>query len=84
MDAPLFCSTNRPLCHCLNVDADEVRAAIDDGGLQTVRQVSQACGAGGGCTSCHRHIKRMLAEAAADRQHERQTEPAREPAFGFA
>jgi bacterioferritin-associated ferredoxin len=80
MDMPLFCSTPRPLCHCLNVEADEVRAAIDQGELQTVRQVSVACGAGSGCTSCHRHIKRMLAQAAA----ERQAEPALEPALGFA
>ena len=80
VDVPLFCSTHRPLCHCLNVEADEVRAAIDDGGLQTVRQVSQTCGAGGGCTSCHRHIKRMLAQAAA----ERQAETALEPVLGFA
>lgn len=84
MDAPLFCSTNRPLCHCLNVDAAEVQAAIDDGGLQTVRQVTHACGAGGGCTSCHRHIKKLLAQAAAERQVERQTEPVMEPVFGFA
>ncbi|MDZ4687649.1 MAG: (2Fe-2S)-binding protein [Planctomycetaceae bacterium] len=80
MDQPLFCSTPRPLCHCLNVDVSEVRDAIDAGGLQTVRQVSQSCGAGGGCTSCHRHIKRLLSQAA----EVRQAEPTLEPVFGFA
>ena len=80
MDVPAFCSTPRPLCHCLNVDAGEVRAAIHEGDLQTVRQVSQACGAGGGCTSCHRHIKRLIAEAAAQRT----CETALEPVLGFA
>lgn len=68
----------RPLCHCLNVHADEIRQAIDESGLCTVRQVTQTCGAGGGCMACHRHIKRMLAEAAAERQ------PAGQMALGFA
>ncbi len=71
--------TVRPLCHCLHVFADEVQQAIDLDGCQTVRQVTANCGAGGGCTACHRHIKRMLAEAAAARAEE-----AAAPAFGFA
>ncbi len=73
-----FCRV-RPLCHCLGVHADEIRDAIADGGLATVRQVTQSCGAGGGCTACHRHIKRFLAEAAAERAVE-----AALPAYGFA
>lgn len=57
----------RPLCQCLRVYEDEVRQTIADGGLTTVRQVAQsACGAGSGCTACHRHIRRLLAEAAAE------------------
>jgi bacterioferritin-associated ferredoxin len=36
--------------------------------LNTVRGVTKACGAGGGCLSCHRHIKRMLHEHAAQRR----------------
>jgi NifU-like protein len=72
------CPAARPLCHCLRVYADEVRQAIDEGELTSVKQVTQACGAGGGCTACHRHIKRFLAEAAHARVDEAQ------PAFGFA
>lgn len=68
----------RPLCHCLQVHADEVRQAIDEAGLTTVRQVTQSCGAGGGCMACHRHIKRMLAEAAAAQHAEGAM-----PALGF-
>lgn len=52
----------RPLCHCLNISEGEVREAIEEHGLQTVRGVAKACGAGGGCTACHRHIKRLLNE----------------------
>ncbi|OYW19802.1 MAG: hypothetical protein B7Z55_08230 [Planctomycetales bacterium 12-60-4] len=73
-----FCRV-RPTCHCLGVHGDEIRDAIADGQLSTVRQVTQSCGAGGGCTACHRHIKRFLAEAAAERAAE-----AAMPAYGFA
>jgi|GEM_PF-1656060 len=70
----------RPLCHCLGVHADEIRQAIDEKELATVRQVTKSCGAGGGCTACHRHIKRFLAEAAA----ERAALESAVPAYGFA
>ena len=57
-------SQPRPLCHCLDVQADEVHAAIVEDDLSTVRGVTKSCGAGGGCNACHRHIKRMLHEHA--------------------
>jgi NAD(P)H-nitrite reductase large subunit len=50
------------LCHCLGIHAEDVKACIVEQDLMTVRQVTKACGAGGGCTSCHRHIKRLLHE----------------------
>ena len=60
----LQCPTDvtRPLCHCLNISECEVREAIAENSLQTVRGVAIACGAGGGCTACHRHIKGLLNE----------------------
>ena len=60
----LQCPTEgtRPLCHCLNISECEVREAIAEYDLQTVRGVAKTCGAGGGCTACHRHIKRLLNE----------------------
>lgn len=70
----------RPICHCLRVEETEIREVIEDSELQTVRQVTAACGAGGGCTACHRHIKRFLAEAARNRAA--QVEP--EVVLGFA
>lgn len=55
-------AASRTVCHCLNVSEHEIRAAIDEHDPQTIRAVSQVCGAGGGCMSCHRHIRRMLNE----------------------
>lgn len=52
----------RPLCHCLRVMEADVRETIIACELSTVREVTRACGAGGGCMACHRHIKRLLAE----------------------
>lgn len=56
--------TTKPqyLCRCLRVSEEEVRDAIAVSNPETVRGVTQACGAGGGCMACHRHIKRLLAE----------------------
>ncbi|MBI1348478.1 hypothetical protein GC163_19565 [bacterium] len=73
-------SSTRPTCHCLGVTAEEIREEIAAQDLTSVRQVTKACGAGGGCTACHRHIKRFLAEAAA----ERAATESLVPAFGFA
>ncbi len=50
------------LCRCLRVTEGEVREAVAVSNAETVRGVTQACGAGGGCMACHRHIKRVLAE----------------------
>lgn len=75
--------SHRPVCHCLGVTEGEIRHAIDACDLATVRQVSHACGAGSGCTACHRHIKRYLHEAAQRRLAE-QHQSAGEPVLGFA
>ncbi len=60
-------SQRRYLCHCLRVSEDQVRESVQIGELQTVRQVISACGAGGGCMACHRHIKRVISEESAHR-----------------
>lgn len=56
----------RPICHCLGVDELDIRSTIEQQDLVNVRQVTTACGAGGGCTACHRHIKRYIAEHRAE------------------
>jgi bacterioferritin-associated ferredoxin len=57
---------NRPgyLCRCLRVTEDQVREAVSTCDLQTIRCVTQATGAGGGCMACHRHIRKILNEGA--------------------
>jgi bacterioferritin-associated ferredoxin len=66
--SPSEASSVRPTCHCLNVTEGEIRQAIADNELHSVRGVSQACGAGSGCMSCHRHIRRMLNERVLQRR----------------
>lgn len=56
----------RPICHCLGIEEQTIRTTIEQQDLANVRQVTIACGAGGGCTACHRHIKRYLAEHRAE------------------
>lgn len=51
---------NRVVCRCLNVTEDQIAEAIEDGDLNTVRDVRKATGAGTGCMCCHSEIKRML------------------------
>lgn len=53
---------HRPICRCLNVMESDILEAISEHEPQTVQGVSQICGAGAGCMSCHRHIRRMLNE----------------------
>jgi bacterioferritin-associated ferredoxin len=74
----------RPVCHCLGVHADEIHTCIAEQDLNNVRHVTKACGAGAGCTSCHRHIKRMLAEHAAQKRMTTMAEVAIEPLLGCA
>ena len=58
----------RPLCRCLDVTESDIREAISEHEPQTVQGVSQICGAGAGCMSCHRHIRRMLNDRAVCRR----------------
>ena len=52
----------RPLCHCFGISHADVKESIEQHDLVSVRGITQACGAGGGCTACHRHLKRLLNE----------------------
>jgi bacterioferritin-associated ferredoxin len=50
------------VCLCQGVPEKRVRACIA-AGARTRQQVTDACGAGDGCGSCHRTIKTMIVEA---------------------
>lgn len=49
------------VCHCAAVNDAGVRAAIASGAT-TINEVSDACGAGGGCGGCRPMICRLLGE----------------------
>ena len=61
-DGSATAEAERPVCHCLNLTESEIREVISEHEPRTVQGVSQMCGAGAGCMSCHRHIRRMLNE----------------------
>jgi bacterioferritin-associated ferredoxin len=65
---PVHAESHRVVCHCLNVTEHEIRETITENDPQSIRGVSQACGAGAGCMSCHRHIRRMLNEHVVQRR----------------
>ncbi|MBM4243564.1 MAG: (2Fe-2S)-binding protein [Deltaproteobacteria bacterium] len=49
------------VCLCQGVSDRSVRASIE-AGARTRQQVTNACGAGDGCGTCHRTIKSLIAE----------------------
>lgn len=52
------------LCHCLNVTESQVKTAIAEHKLETVKQVMSCTQAGGGCNSCHASILALIDAAA--------------------
>ncbi|MBX3438160.1 MAG: (2Fe-2S)-binding protein, partial [Planctomycetaceae bacterium] len=50
-------TTDRVLCHCLQVKESQVAESVIFYGAETVRDVVRTCGAGGGCNSCHARIR---------------------------
>ena len=51
---------NRLVCHCLQVTEEMLLSAIEEAGCQTVRDLRQHTGAGGGCTACQRKLRTYL------------------------
>ena len=50
----------RLVCRCLQVTEDALLAALDAGGIHTLRDIRKCTGAGEGCTACHRKLKGYL------------------------
>ena len=76
---PVHADSPRPICHCLNVTEQEIREVIAEHEPQSIRGVSQVCGAGAGCMSCHRHIRRMLNERVLHRRSQMLGDATAEP-----
>jgi bacterioferritin-associated ferredoxin len=56
--------TDRMICHCLQIRESDVRAAVECGAVQSIRDVMNATTAGTGCTACHCAIRQILEERA--------------------
>ena len=48
------------ICTCFGVSEKRIEQAISEKSLRTVREVTRACNAGGGCQSCHPLIEEIL------------------------
>ena len=49
------------ICKCVGVDVEQIERSIRDHDLRTREDVTLRTRAGGGCTSCHADIARLLA-----------------------
>ena len=55
------------ICTCFCVSERTIQREIRDHNLKSVRQVTAACNAGGGCRSCYSLIEDLLEEVKSDR-----------------
>ena len=51
---------DRVVCACLQVTECQLRAAVEQNGVQTVRELIHATEAGTGCTACHGRLESYL------------------------
>ncbi len=54
-------SENKTVCHCIDVDADTIRAAISEKSASSVEEIQDITGAGTGCGGCVEDIEEILA-----------------------
>ncbi|MDH5762545.1 MAG: (2Fe-2S)-binding protein [Nitrospinota bacterium] len=52
------------ICQCFQVSDETIKNHIKEGNLKEIEEVTEACGAGGGCQSCH-----MLIQLFIDQHH---------------
>lgn len=48
------------ICHCLQITQSAVIDCVNLFGANTVRDVKETCGAGGGCMACRRRIQSLI------------------------
>lgn len=49
-----------PVCYCFGVSEEKIRKTIKKHRLNTVREVTERCRAGGGCHTCWLEIEEIL------------------------
>jgi NifU-like protein len=52
------------ICQCFQVSDKTIKGHIKAGNLKEIEEITEACGAGGGCQSCH-----MLLQLFIDQHH---------------
>ena len=63
MDSP-FNPDEEIICQCFQVSDETIKTHIREGNIKEIEEVTEACGAGGGCQSCH-----MLLQLFIDQHH---------------
>lgn len=58
------------ICQCFQVSDETIQGHIKKGNFREIEQVTEACGAGGGCQSCH-----MLIQLFIDQHHNKGKAP---------
>jgi len=58
------------ICQCFQISDTTIKAHIKNENLKEIEQVTEACGAGGGCQSCH-----MLIQLFIDQHHNPEKPP---------
>ena len=58
------------ICQCFQVSDKTIKSHIKEENLKEIEQVTEACGAGGGCQSCH-----MLIQLFIDQHHNQVKQP---------
>ena len=58
------------ICQCFQVSDKTIKTHIKNENLKEIEQVTEACGAGGGCQSCH-----MLIQLFIDQHHNPEKPP---------
>jgi bacterioferritin-associated ferredoxin len=54
--------TGEFICQCFQVTDETIKYHIREGKLKTIEEITEACGAGGGCQSCHMLLELFLDE----------------------
>jgi bacterioferritin-associated ferredoxin len=55
-------TSGKVLCHCLGVTETDIRVAISNGSVQSLKCIMNGTGAGTGCTACVRKINALICE----------------------
>ena len=70
------------VCACLQVTVRQLRAAVEQTGVQSVRELMRATEAGTGCTACHRRLEGCLSRWSSPHPPPCPSAPARESYAG--